>query len=338
MSQQGQQGIGDQQHANMQAEPAAPLQTCLPQQQQRQQGGQGTALPVEVSEPSSADPAEPNGEQKGNGTEATFETVDDPSVALVQFTQKQLGSCRLQAGQEVRLLRKAQRSGDDDDLYYTGEELLLQVLRVRGFGATGEVYDVHVQQHRCAGGSAEGGPAPAAATAAAAAAPAGPLAGQQLALKLCRQYQQVPEALQQGLYGDAQTYLKAMEAGMVKQHKIMAALGDIGSNIIRNHMFGSICGDEGARLPALLMDRAASVSMDVKLQQLCGRRPGAQGLGKQLTHRVMQQVLDGLCDLHDHGWAYLDIKPANIVGSMVRLIANPNEAWEQYYLVCTRLT
>lgn len=159
------------------------------------------------------------------------------------------------------------------------------------------------------------------------------MAGQQLSLKLCRQYLEVPGALTQRLYGDAQTYINAMEADMVKQHSIMAALGDIDSNIIRSHMFGSICGDAGARLPALLMDRAASVSMDVKLQQLCSRQPGAQGLGKQLTHQVMQQVLSGLCDIHDHGWAYLDIKPANIVGSTVRPTANPTEAWQQYYLV-----
>jgi hypothetical protein len=96
---------------------------------------------------------------------AMCELVDDPSLDLLRFSKQQLGGCRWQAGQELRLQRRTLKGGIElKD--YTGLEgydletenegqqleelLLLRVERLRGFGATGEVYDVQVLQHTLA--------------------------------------------------------------------------------------------------------------------------------------------------------------------------------------------
>jgi hypothetical protein len=111
----------------------------------------------------------------------------------------------------------------------------------------------------------------------------------------------------------------------------MWAVGDYGSSIIYSHMFGSACIG-AANVSALLMDRSG-VSLDMQLQQVSGTLPGEQGLGKQLTHSVMKHVLEALYEVHDHGWAYLNIKPGHIVSSTFRHRSKPDQQWVQHALV-----
>jgi serine/threonine protein kinase len=130
---------------------------------------------------------------------------------------------------------------------------------------------------------------------------------------VCRAFEQVPEVLRVNqFYKNTEYYTQQMTISMQKHHSIMSGLSGPASWVMRSHMRGSISVG-GASVPALLMDRASSVSVEVKLQQQVGWRPGQQGLGKQLTHSIMRQVVYGLSDVHDHGWAYLDLKPGNIV-------------------------
>jgi serine/threonine protein kinase len=80
------------------------------------------------------------------------------------------------------------------------------------------------------------------------------------------------------------------------------------------------------------MDRASSVSLDFKLQQMAVRRR-VPGLGKQLAYRVMKDVMNGLIEMHGAGWAYLDLKPANIVGCNFVLKGQPDSEDTIYSLV-----
>jgi hypothetical protein len=123
---------------------------------------------------------------------------------MQQWTQEQLDLCWLQSGQEVQLLGRACKHGSG----YTEHDLLLHVAGLRSLGATGEVYDVHVLQHVPASAAAPAGHPPGAATEA-----AGPLAGRQLCLKVCKRYDDISEELQDDCC-DAATYIMAMRESM----------------------------------------------------------------------------------------------------------------------------
>jgi serine/threonine-protein kinase len=175
-------------------------------------------------------------------------------------------------------------------------------------------------------------PGSAAAAGAGDAAAAGQsLVGQQLCLKVCRRYSCVPEILQKKLYGDGNAYFRDMRDNLLQHHTIMQQCG--GDYVLRSHLFGYIHGEEGARVPALLMDRAEGGNVAEKLQHgpslFRGARPG---LGSKTTHGVVQGVVCGLLDIHEAGYAHLDIKPANIVSR--RLGTEPGgEPFTQYYLI-----
>lgn len=186
-----------------------------------------------------------------------------------------------------------------------------------GFGATGEVYDVTVLQHDCPGPAETAG----------AAAPQS-LIGKQLCLKVCRFFSCVPHRLRQRRYGDAEAFLNDMCGNLLKHHTIMQQYCHGPTYILGSHVFGSILGVEGAQVPALLMDRAEQGSVAQQLQQQ-RRRPG---LGWKQTQEVLSMVVLGLADMHDAGWAHLDIKPSNIVSS--RCGTEPGgDTYTHYYLV-----
>lgn len=163
------------------------------------------------------------------------------------------------AGQTL-LLQGQRKDAASGAFTQIGVELQLQVGAVRGFGATGEVYNVTVLQHD--------GPGPAGAVGAAAPQT---LVGKELCLKVYRFFSCVQPILQQKLYGDAEAFLKDMRANLLQHHSIRQQCGDT-SFIMGSYVFGSIYGVEGAQVPALLMDRAEHGCVAQQLQQ--GRRPG----------------------------------------------------------------
>lgn len=301
-----------QQAAVQGGSPATAQQELLCQQQQQQsqacssKGVQGAAL--------TASPANEDSSSADDSTPCTHESgFDAPVSCLKQSSRQHTDGCWLQAGQEVWLLGKTCKHGSDSS--FTEHELLLRVTELRGMGTTGEIYDVQVLQHTCVTqmvSAAASDPAGLAPTAAA----AGPLTGRQLCLKVSRPFQQIPQNQQDEVFGNAASYLIAMEASMEQHHSIMSTVGSYGSSSICSHLFGNIRSSNSTKLPALLMDRA-DISMDQQLQQPSVISPGVRGLSKQLTRTVMSHVLGVLCDLYYRGWAYLDIKPANIVSSTI---------------------
>jgi serine/threonine protein kinase len=124
------------------------------------------------------------------------------------------------------------------------------------------------------------------------------------------------------MYGDAEAFVFDMHADLFKHHTIMQQLGGGINYILGSHVFGSICGVEGAQVPALLKDRAEMGSVAQQLTQLQqGRRAG---LGSRQAHAVVIMAVDGLMDLHDAGWAHLNTMPANIVSSMRSTLTGGN--------------
>jgi serine/threonine protein kinase len=236
---------------------------------------------------------------------------DDPSLAVVSSTEQTRR--QLKATQTMRLQRQAPQAGTDGSQHtsepnYTGEVLKLCVEQLRGSGATGEVYDVEVLAHTIPEG-------PLALGQAVTSSAPGPLEGQTLCLKVCKAFSQVPEKLQQCLFrNDAAVYIRAMDVSMAQHHSMMSQLGVPGSNVVCSHLYGRVRVGHDNWVPALLMDRASSGSLDSRLQQLAHPRNGIQDLSRRESHYIMQQMLCGLYQIHDHGWAFLDLKPANIVG------------------------
>jgi serine/threonine protein kinase len=322
-------------HASAAAAPSPPPPVL--QQSQQQQAAEGGRLADEAPGsavvaplPAAAAASESAGDKGGSAGQVPSAVSspkagpdEDPSLALQRFTEQQLSGRQLRAGQVVRLQRHAlaaqtgSRQQGTELSCPTGEELVLRVVQLRGSGATGEVYEVEVLQHVLAASYSCAGQGPPPATEAAAAAAAGPLEGQTLCLKVCRAYSQVPEPLhvfRAVFRADSKLYTSSMERSMVRHHSIMSQLGVPGSNVMCSHMFGKVDVGYGSLVPALLMARASTVSLDVKLQQRSLTPSSIQGFSKQLTHTIMRQILCALYQIHDHGWAYLDLKPANIVG------------------------
>jgi serine/threonine protein kinase len=102
-----------------------------------------------------------------------------------------------------------------------------------------------------------------------------------------------------------------MRANLFKHHSIMQECCGRWRTVIGSYVFGSICGAEGSQaVSAVLMDRAEMGNVAQQLMQRPRTRPG---LGWRQAYAVVSEVVFGMADMHDAGWAHLDIKPANIV-------------------------
>lgn len=198
-------------------------------------------------------------------------------------------------------------------LQQSGKQQQFKVLEPIGWGAMGEVYKVQVPQ--AASKDVTGSKLASSPNSTLPASPAHPasrakqssdLPGQLYALKLPKPYHLASPVLQQQL--PAMLYYPHVYASLGQEQQIMAQLADT-DNITKCHGCGTLQYSDGMKLRALLMELAPGT-----LQQQLQPTPSTLApMGAKQAWLVMRHVSGGLRDLHEAGYVYRDLKPANVL-------------------------